>query len=328
MRELTYTAAAREALAAAMAKDPSIFVVGEGIGARGGNFNTTTGLYDLYGPMRLRDTPIAERGFIGLCTGAAMTGSRPVVDFMFLDFILDAMGELINQVAKIQYMSDGRLKMPIVLRGSIGVGGSAATHHSGSYYSIFAHIPGFRVALPSTPYDAKGLFNTALRGDDPVMFLEHKLLLNTKGPVPEEDYAIPFGQASVVRQGGRDCRVTVVALAAMLRQTLEACDWLAKDGISVEVIDPRTVAPLDMDTILQSLHRTGRLLIVDETFAPCGIGAEIAAQAVDRALDDLDAPVKRLNGAQTPTPYSPPLEAAVIPNAATIEAAIRDLLAE
>ncbi len=328
MRELTYTAAAREALAAAMAKDPSIFVVGEGIGARGGNFNTTTGLYDLYGPMRLRDTPIAERGFIGLCTGAAMTGSRPVVDFMFLDFILDAMGELINQVAKIQYMSDGRLKMPIVLRGSIGVGGSAATHHSGSYYSIFAHIPGFRVALPSTPYDAKGLFNTALRGDDPVMFLEHKLLLNTKGPVPEEDYAIPFGQASVVRQGGRDCRVTVVALAAMLRQTLEACDWLAKDGISVEVIDPRTVAPLDMDTILQSLHCTGRLLIVDETFAPCGIGAEIAAQAVDRALDDLDAPVKRLNGAQTPTPYSPPLEAAVIPNAATIEAAIRDLLAE
>ncbi len=328
MRELTYTAAAREALAAAMAKDPSIFVVGEGIGARGGNFNTTTGLYDLYGPMRLRDTPIAERGFIGLCTGAAMTGSRPVVDFMFLDFILDAMGELINQVAKIQYMSDGRLKMPIVLRGSIGVGGSAATHHSGSYYSIFAHIPGFRVALPSTPYDAKGLFNTALRGDDPVMFLEHKLLLNTKGPVPEEDYAIPFGQASVVRQGGRDCRVTVVALAAMLRQTLEACDRLAKDGISVEVIDPRTVAPLDMDTILQSLHCTGRLLIVDETFAPCGIGAEIAAQAVDRALDDLDAPVKRLNGAQTPTPYSPPLEAAVIPNAATIEAAIRDLLAE
>ncbi len=328
MRELTYTAAAREALAAAMAKDPSIFVVGEGIGARGGNFNTTSGLYDLYGPMRLRDTPIAERGFIGLCTGAAMTGSRPVVDFMFLDFILYAMGELINQVAKIQYMSDGRLKMPIVLRGSIGVGGSAATHHSGSYYSIFAHIPGFRVALPSTPYDAKGLFNTALRGDDPVMFLEHKLLLNTKGPVPEEDYAIPFGQASVVRQGGRDCRVTVVALAAMLRQTLEACDWLAKDGISVEVIDPRTVAPLDMDTILQSLHCTGRLLIVDETFAPCGIGAEIAAQAVDRALDDLDAPVKRLNGAQTPTPYSPPLEAAVIPNAATIEAAIRDLLAE
>lgn len=328
MRELTYTAAAREALAEQMAIDPTIFVVGEGIGPRGGNFMTTAGLYELYGPMRLRDTPIAERGFIGMCTGAAMTGSRPVVDFMFLDFILDAMGELINQVAKIQYMSDGRLKMPIVLRGSIGVGGSAATHHSGNYYSIFAHIPGFRVVVPSTPYDAKGLFKTALRGNDPVMFLEHKLLLNMKGLVPEEDYEIPFGQARIARAGGSDCRATVVALASMVRKTLEACNVLAKDGIDIEVIDPRTVSPLDTDTILESLHRTGRLLIVDETFAPCGIGAEIAAQAVDRALDDLDAPVKRLNGAFAPTPYSPPLEAAVIPNAATIEAAIRDLLAE
>jgi 2-oxoisovalerate dehydrogenase E1 component len=328
MRELTMTVATREALAEQMALDPTIFVVGEGVGPRGGNFNTTTGLYDLYGPMRLRDTPIAERGFVGLCTGAAMTGSRPVVDFMFLDFILDAMGELINQVAKIQYMSDGRLKMPLVLHGAIGVGSSAATHHSGNYYSIFAHIPGFRVVLPSTPYDAKGLFKTALRGNDPVLFLEHRLLLNTKGPVPDEDYEIPFGQARIARKGGKGCRVTVVALAAMARKTLEACDQLAKDGIEVEVIDPRTIAPLDMESILQSLHQTGRLLIVDETFAPCGIGAEISAQAMERALDDLDAPVMRLNGAHVPTPYSPPLEAAVIPNATTIEKAIRDLLAE
>lgn len=328
MREITYTAAAREALSAAMAKDPRIFVVGEGIGARGGNFNTTAGLYDLYGPMRLRDTPIAERGFVGMCAGAAMTGARPVVDFMFLDFILDAMGELINQIAKMQYMSSGRLKMPIVLRGCIGIGNSAATHHSGSYYSIFSHIPGFRVALPSTPYDAKGLLATALQGDDPVMFLEHKSLLNTKGDVPEHEYSVPFGVARVARAGGNNCRVTVVALAAMVRKTLEACDALAHDGIEVEVIDPRTVAPLDMDTILTSLHRTGRLLIVDETFGPCGIGAEIAAQAVNRALDDLDAPVKRLNGAHAPTPYSPTLEAAVVPNAETIGQAIRDLLAE
>ena len=328
MRELTYTAAAREALDEEMAKNATIFVVGEGIGPRGGNFNTTAGLYERYGPMRLRDTPITERGFVGLCAGAAMTGSRPVVDFMFLDFILDSMGELINQVAKMQYMSCGRLKMPIVLRGSIGVGGSAATHHSGSYYPIFAHIPGFRVVVPTTPYDAKGLFKTALRGDDPVMFLEHKLLLNTKGPVPEEEYTIPFGQANVVRKGGKGCRVTVVALALMVRKTLEACDALAKEGIDVEVIDPRTVAPLDMGTILQSLHKTGRLLIVDETFAPCGIGAEIAAQVVDKALDDLDAPVRRLNGAQVPTPYSPSLEAAVVPNVETIAQAIRDLLAE
>ncbi len=325
MRELTYTAATREALAEEMARDATIFVVGEGIGPRGGNFATTVGLYEQYGPMRLRDTPISERGFVGLCCGAAMTGARPVVDFMFLDFILDAVGELFNQVAKVQYMSNGRLKMPLVLRGCIGIGNSAATHHSGSYYPIFAHIPGFRVAVPSTPYDAKGLFKAAIRSDDPVLFLEHRSLLATKGHVPEQEYVLPFGQAAVVRSG-KD--LTVVAIASMVHKTLNAAEQLAGDGISVEVIDPRTIAPLDMETILQSLHKTGRLLIVDETFAPCGIGAEIAAQAMDRAFDDLDAPVKRLNGAHTPTPYSPPLEAAVVPNAESIAQAMRDLLAE
>ena len=328
MREMTFTAAAREALDEEMAKNPAIFVVGEGVGVRGGNFNTTVGLFDRYGPMRLRDTPISERGFVGMCAGAAMTGSHPVVDFMFLDFILDAMGELINQVSKLQYMSDGRLKMPLVLRGGIGVGGSAATHHSGNYYSIFAHIPGFRVVLPTTPYDAKGLFKTALRSDDPVLFLEHRLFLNARGPVPEEEFTIPFGQARMAHEGGKDCRVTVVALAWMVRKTLDACDALAREGIDVEVIDPRTLAPLDMDTILQSLHKTGRLLVVDETFAPCGVGAEIAAQVMDKAMDDLDAPVRRLNGAHVPTPYSPALEAAVVPNADTIAQAIRDLLSE
>src|SRR5688572_9641211 len=234
VRELTYVAAAREGLAEEMARDKSIFVVGEGIGVRGGNFNTTVGLYDQYGPMRLRDTPIAERGFVGLCTGAAMTGSRPIVDFMFVDFILDAIGELINQTAKIQYMSSGRLKMPLVLRGAIGIGNSAATHHSGSYYSIFANIPGLRVALPTTPYDAKGLFKTAIRSDDPVLFLEHKSLLNNKGPVPEEEYYLPFGQAAVA-QAGKD--ITVVALALMVRKALEAAEQLAGEDISVEVID-------------------------------------------------------------------------------------------
>ncbi|MBI3911522.1 MAG: alpha-ketoacid dehydrogenase subunit beta [Armatimonadetes bacterium] len=325
MRELTFTAAAREALAEEMAKDPTIFVLGEGIGARGGNFNTTTGLYELYGPERLRDTPICERGFVGLCAGAAMTGSRPVVDFMFVDFILDAFGELVNQIAKIQYMSSGRLRMPLVLRGCIGIGNSSATHHSGNYYPIFAHLPGFRIALPTTPYDAKGLLKTSLRSDDPVLFLEHKSLLSTKGPVPEEEYTIPFGQAIICRQG-RD--VTVVALALMVKRTLEVCDLLAQEGIAVEVIDPRTVVPLDMDTILGSVHKTGRLLIVDETYAPYGIGAEIAAQVLDLAFDDLDAPVRRLNGAHTPVPYSPPLEAAVTPQPHTIAQAIRDLMAE
>ena len=254
-----------------------------------------------------------------------MTGTRPVVDFMFLDFILDSFGELVNQIAKMQYMSSGRLKMPIILRGCIGIGGAAAPHHSGNYYPIFTHLPGFRVVLPSNPHDAKGLLATALKGDDPVLFLEHKSLLNTKGDVPKEDYAIPFGRAAICRPGEH---MTAVALTTMVPLTLMVANELAAEGISVEVIDPRTTAPLDIETILTSVHRTGRLLIVDETFAPCGIGAEVAAQAVDRAFDDLDAPVRRLNGVQVPTPYSAPLEAAVIPKKEDIAQAIRDLIAE
>src|SRR3954467_12668961 len=194
MREITYTTAAREGLSEEMARDPSIFVVGEGIGVRGGNFNTTLGLYEQYGPMRLCDTPISERGFVGLCTGAAMTGTRPIVDFMFVDFILDSLGELFNQAAKIQYMSSGRLKMPLVLRGCIGIGNSAATHHSGSYYPLFANVPGLRVVVPSNPYDAKGLLKRALNCPDPVLFLEHRGVLGIKGPVPEGEYEIDFGQ--------------------------------------------------------------------------------------------------------------------------------------
>lgn len=325
MREMTFVAAVREGLAEEMAKDPTIFVVGEGIGVRGGNFGTTEGLFELYGPQRLRDTPISERGFVGICTGAALAGARPVVDFMFVDFIADAFGELIHQTAKVQWMSDGRLKMPLVLRGCIGIGNSAGPHHSGSYYPIFAHIPGFRVVVPSTPYDAKGLLKTAIRCDDPVLFLEHRTLLSQKGQVPEEEYYLPFGEAKVVREG-KDA--SVVVIGPMVRQSVEACERLTAEGTSVEVIDPRTVAPLDIETILASVHKTGRLLIVDETYAPCGLGAEIAAQVVDRGFDDLDAPVKRLNCAHVPAPYSPTLQAAVLPNVETIVQAVRDLLAE
>lgn len=325
MRELTFMKATFEALSEEMAKNPRIFVLGEGIGKRGGNFNTTSGLFDLYGSERLRDTPICERGFVGLACGAAMTGTRPVVDFMFADFVLDAVGEIINQIAKIQYMSSGRIKMPILLRGCIGIGHSAATHHSGSHYSMYAHFPGLRVVVPSTPYDAKGLLKTALNSNDPVLFLEPRELLSSKGGVPEEEYFIDFGQASVVREG---TDATVVALAFMVQKTIEACRALEHEGLSIEIIDPRTVAPLDIDTIQRSVAKTGRLLIVDEAFAPCGIGAEIAAQLADRGFDDLDAPIRRLNGSQTPTPYSPPLEAAVVPNSETIAQAIRDLCDE
>jgi 2-oxoisovalerate dehydrogenase E1 component len=325
MREITFIEATREALAAAMARDATIFVVGEGIGPRGGNFNTTSGLYDIYGPERLRDTPISERGFVGMCAGAAMTGSRPIVDFMFVDFILDAMGEIINQAAKMQYMSSGRLTMPLILRGCIGIGSSAATHHSGSYFPHFVNIPGLRVVVPTNPYDAKGLFASALVSNDPVLFLEHKSILFRKGPVPEEQYTIPFGQARVAREG-RAC--TVVAVGGMVVKTLQAGDELAQAGVDVEVIDPRTVNPLDVDSVLASVHKTGRLLIVDETFQPCGIGAEITAQVVDRGFDDLDAPIRRLNGAYAPTPYSPTLEAAIVPNVAGIVQAVQELMAE
>jgi 2-oxoisovalerate dehydrogenase E1 component len=324
-REITFIKATHEALAEEMERNPTIFVLGEGTGKRGGNFRTTEGLHDLYGPERLCDTPISERGFVGLACGAAMTGTRPVVDFMFADFVLDAVGEIVNQIAKMQYMSSGRIQMPILLRGCIGIGHSAATHHSGNYYPLYAHFPGLRVVVPSTPYDAKGLFRRALRSNDPVIFLEHRELLAVKGPVPEEPYEIEFGQAAVVREG-RD--VTVVALALMVPRTLEACERLAARDISVEVIDPRTVSPLDSETILRSVRKTGRLLIVDEAFAPFGLGAEVAAQVIDAGFDDLDAPIRRLHGAFTPTPYSPPLEQAVVPQVEDIERAICDLLDE
>ncbi len=324
-RSITMTQATHEALAEEMKTNPRIFVMGEGIGVRGGNFKTTTGLFDLYGAERLCDTPICERGFVGLACGAGMTGTRPVIDFMFADFVLDSVGEIINQIAKMQYMSSGRLKMPVLLRGCIGIGHSAATHHSGNYYPMYSQVPGLRVVVPSNAADAKGLLKRALRCDDPVMFLEHREILSIKGPVPEGDYEIEFGKAAITRTGHD---VTVVALARMVHLTLSVCDELENAGISVEVVDPRTVSPLDIDTILQSVHKTGRLLIVDETFGPCSIASEVAAQIADRGFNDLDAPIKRINGAFTPTPYSPSLEKVVVPQAEDIAQAIRDLMNE
>lgn len=324
-RSITFTQATHEALAEEMQRNPRIFVMGEGIGVRGGNFKTTAGLYDLYGPERLCDTPICERGFVGLACGAGMTGTRPIIDFMFADFVLDSVGEIINQIAKMQYMSSGRLKMPVLLRGCIGIGHSAATHHSGNYYGMYAQVPGLRVVVPSSAGDAKGLLKRALRCDDPVLFLEHREILSIKGPVPEGDYEIEFGKAAIVR-AGED--VTVVALARMVHQTLSVCDELQQAGISVELVDPRTVSPLDIETILQSVHKTGRLLIVDEAFGPCSIASEISAHIADRGFNDLDAPIKRLNGVFTPTPYSPTLEKVVVPQAEDIAQAIRDLMNE
>jgi 2-oxoisovalerate dehydrogenase E1 component len=324
-RELTYMKATLEALTEEMAHNPRIFVMGQGIGKRGGNFATTTGLFDRFGPVRLCDTPICERGFVGLACGSAMTGTRPIIDFMFADFVLDSVGEILNQIAKMQYMSNGRLTMPVLLRGCVGIGHSAATHHSGNYYAMYGHFPGLRVVLPSTPYDAKGLLKRALRCDDPVLFLEPREVLGLKGPVPEEEYEIEFGRAAVVREG---TDVTVVALGKMVHEVKKAADILASEGISVELVDPRTISPLDFETIHESVRKTGRLLIVDEDFAPFGVGAEIAARMADAGFDDLDAPIRRINGVHTPTPYSPPLEAAVIPDVTLIARVVRDLIRE
>ena len=324
-RVTSFVAATLEALDQEMDANPRIFVMGEGIGERGGNFTTTLGLYNKYGPERLCDTPICERGFVGLACGAAMAGARPLIDFMFIDFINDAFGELINQIAKMQYMSSGRIQMPVLLRGCIGIGHSAATHHSGNYHSIYAHFPGLRVVTPATPYDAKGLFTHALRSPDPVVFLEHRELLTAKGPVPEAAYEIPFGRATVAREGND---VTVVGISLMRQRALQAAEQLEADGISTEVIDPRTVSPLDMDTILKSLAKTGRLLVVDEAYQPCNVGAEIAARAADCGFHNLDAPIKRLSGAFTPTPYSPSLEQTVVPQVQDIANAVRDLVEE
>jgi 2-oxoisovalerate dehydrogenase E1 component len=324
-RTMTFSEATHAALADEMARNPKIFVMGEGIGKRGGNFMTTKGLYEIHGPVRLCDTPICERGFVGLACGAAMTGTRPVIDFMFADFVLDSVGEIVNQIAKMQYMSSGRLKMPVLLRGCIGIGHSAATHHSGSYYALYGGVPGLRVVVPSSPADAKGLLTRALRCDDPVLFLEHREILQVKGPVPEGDYEIEFGQGRVVREGRH---VTVVALARTVHQTLSVCDELDRDGISVEIVDPRTVSPLDTATILESVKKTGRLLIVDEPPAQYGFSAEIAARVVEQGFNDLDAPIQRLTGAFCPTPYSPSLENAVVPQPPQIQQAIRDLMRE
>jgi 2-oxoisovalerate dehydrogenase E1 component len=324
-RQISFSQATLEALTEEMADNPNIFVMGEGIGVRGGNFLTTKGLYALHGSERLCDTPICERGFVGLACGAAMTGTRPVIDFMFADFVLDGLGEIINQIAKMQYMSSGRLTMPVLLRGCIGIGHSAATHHSGSYYGMLAQVPGLKVVVPSMASDAKGLLKHALRCHDPVLFLEHREILQHKEPVPTEEYEIEFGKARIIQTGSS---ITVVALARMVHLALAASESLTKQGISIELIDPRTVNPLDTDTILKSLSKTGRLLIIDEAPAHCGFSAEIAARMADVGFNELDAPIKRLTGSFCPTPYSPSLERVVVPNVDDVVKAVVDLMLE
>jgi pyruvate/2-oxoglutarate/acetoin dehydrogenase E1 component len=320
MREMSFVEATVEALREEMRRDPTIIYVGEGIGPRGGNFKQTKGLHAEFGDERVRDTPISELGFTGVGIGAAMAGLHPVVDLMFADFIAEAMSQVVHQAAKIHYISGGRIEVPLVIRAAFGERRSAGAHHSSSLYPWFMHQPGLKVAVPSNPADAWGLWKASLRERCPVMIFEHKALYTTKGLVPRNGDIIPLGKASLVRSGGD---VTVVATGNMVPKSLQAAALLHREGISVEIIDPRTLVPLDKEAILKSLEKTGRLVIADEAFVTCGLGAEIAALAVREGFDFLDAPVVRVSMPQAPHPFSPPLQDALIPKAEDIADAVR-----
>ncbi|MCL6510917.1 MAG: alpha-ketoacid dehydrogenase subunit beta [Anaerolineae bacterium] len=311
MRELTYSQALREALTEEMERDPNIILMGEDIAAYGGVFRVTEGLLAKFGPDRVRDTPISEAGFIGMGVGLAMTGKRPVPELMFMDFALVAADSIWNQAAKMRAMSGGRVKVPMVIRTQQGGGRGNGAQHSQSFEALFTHIPGFKVVLPATPADAKGLLKSALRDENPVMFIEHKLLYNTKGPVPDGEYTIPLGVADVKRQG---TDLTIVSYSRQLLFALEAAETLQKEhGISAEVVDLRCTVPMDMQTIIASLRKTHRLLITHESHASCGVGAEIAMRVIEMAFDELDAPIVRVAGLDVPIHVSKPLEDLVLP---------------
>jgi len=324
MRTLTFAGALNEALAQEMRANPKIFIAGEDVGQYGGIYGVTKGLFEEFGEKRVKDTPITESAIIGLAVGAAAAGMHPVVELMFVDFIGVCLDQLFNQAAKIKYMFGGKAKLPLVLRATQGAGHQAAAQHSQCLEAWFMHIPGLKVVVPSTPYDAKGLLITALRDENPVVFLEHKFLYGTaEGDVPEESYSIPFGKADVKRKGSD---VTVVATMRMVHKALAAAEKLEKDGISVEVIDPRTLTPLDDGTIIESVKKTHRLVVVTEEVGHAGSGAEIVARVADKAFDYLDAGIKRVAAPFTPVPFSPGLEEAYIPSEAKIIAAVKGVV--
>jgi acetoin:2,6-dichlorophenolindophenol oxidoreductase subunit beta len=320
----TYSLALNQALREEMSRDPSVFLLGEEIavwGEGGGVFGVTQRLLDEFGPSRVRNTPISEEGIVALAVGAALTGMRPVVELMYGDFITLAMDPLVNQAAKMRYMFGGQAQVPMVLRSNVGAGGGKAAQHSQSLETWVMHVPGLKLVMPSTPYDAKGLLKTAIRDNNPVVFLEHKLLYFTKQPVPREEYLIPFGIAALRREG-KD--VTVVAMQAMLSKALAAAEKLAEEGIDVEVVDPRTLVPLDVESIVKSVKKTNRIVICHEAVERAGWAGEIAMQIMEHAFDYLAAPVIRVCGKNVPMPYSTTLEEVVIPSEADIVAAIRE----
>ena len=323
MRTLTYAGALNEALRLEMHRDPNIYIAGEDVGQYGGIFGVTKGLLEEFGDKRVRDTPITESAIVGLAVGAAAAGLRPVVELMFIDFIGVALDQLYNQAAKMKYMFGGKAHLPMVMRTEEGAGMGAAAQHSQCLEAWFMHVPGLKVVIPSTPYDAKGLLISAMRDDNPIVFIEHKMLYGLEGEVPEEAYTVPFGKADIKRSG-RD--VTIVATLSMVHKALNAAQELEKDGIRAEVIDPRTLTPFDEDTILESVKKTHRLVVVTEEVGHAGSSAEIAARVADKAFDYLDAGIKRVTAPFTPVPFSPPLEQAFIPNEAKIIAAVHEVV--
>ena len=314
-RVITFAQAVNEALAEEMRRDPTVFIMGEDVAEAGTPFKVLAGLADEFGTERVIDTPISEAGFTGLGVGAAMTGMRPVIDIMFGDFIALTMDQMVNQAAKTHYMSGGKLKVPLVLRTTMGASRRSAAQHSQSLHAWLSHIPGLKVAIPSTPYDAKGLMKTAIRDDNPVAIFEDKMSFTLKGPVPEEEYTIPFGVADIKREG---TDITIVGTSSMVQVALEAAERLAEIGISAEVVDPRTTLPLDKQTLIESVKKTSRAIVVDEGYEGYGVTAEIASVIADGAFYYLDAPVKRMGAMDVPIPFSPVLEDLTIPTAEAV----------
>lgn len=322
-REITYAEAIREALREEMCRDPRVFLIGEDIGLYGGAFGVTQGLLEEFGEERVIDTPISEAAIVGAAIGAALLGMRPVAEIMFFDFMTLCADQIVNQAAKIRFMFGGKARVSIVVRSPAGSGTGAAGHHSGSLESWFTQIPGLKVVAPATPYDAKGLLKSAIRDDNPVIFMEHKLLYKVKGPVPNEEYTVPLGVGEIKRRG-KD--LTIVAYSVMVRRSLEAAEMLAREGIEAEVVDLRTLRPLDEETILSSVRKTNRALVVYEPPRFGSFGAEIAALIAEKAFDFLDAPVMRLGGLEMPPPYNPHLERRIAPQVENIVQAAQELL--
>ena len=330
MPQKSFRQALNEALHSEMGRDPNVIVLGEDIAggagasgqkdAWGGAFGVTKGLLGAFGPSRVRDTPISESAFIGAAAGAAMTGLRPVVEIMFVDFLGVCFDQIFNQAAKFRYMFGGRAVTPMVIRASYGAGSRSGSQHSQALYPLFTHIPGLKVVVPSSPYDAKGLLIQAIRDDDPVIFLENKILYDTMGEVPDGPYVVPFGEANIVREGGD---ATIVAFGRMVHFAMEAANRLASEGIDCTVLDPRTTSPLDEDTIIEMAEKTGRVVVVDEANPRCGMAADVSSIIAEKAFGALKAPVMKVTAPHTPVPYAPNLEAAYIPDASRIADAVR-----